>query len=147
MNPEIKERWVAALRSGEYAQTMGFLHDKEGFCCLGVLCEIAVADGVIEKWEPNPNTFTTAIRPDEKLIMFYGRRGSDDLDEASQTSLPTLVIEWAGLSSSNPEVFSPEVLEYEDFRAEDYGQTDLASLNDDDQLTFEEIADVIEKQL
>lgn len=46
MNPEIKKRWVEALRSGKYAQTAGVLHQKfdsykpAGFCCLGVLREV-----------------------------------------------------------------------------------------------------------
>lgn len=49
MNPEIKKRWVEALRSGKYAQTTGALHRKfdeprnhtsAGFCCLGVLREV-----------------------------------------------------------------------------------------------------------
>ena len=39
MNPEIKRRWVEALRSGKYKQgEPGFLLDYEGgYCCLGVL--------------------------------------------------------------------------------------------------------------
>ena len=48
MNPEVKKRWLAALRSGEYAQTTGKLHRLDpdvfepndipaGYCCLGVL--------------------------------------------------------------------------------------------------------------
>lgn len=41
MNQEIKAKWVAALRSGEYAQSTGSLRGPEGFCCLGVLCEIS----------------------------------------------------------------------------------------------------------
>jgi hypothetical protein len=37
-----KERWLKALESGEYAQTEGFLcREGEGFCCLGVACELA----------------------------------------------------------------------------------------------------------
>jgi hypothetical protein len=41
MNPEIKAKWVAALRSGEYKQGRGNLRDKDNaFCCLGVLCDI-----------------------------------------------------------------------------------------------------------
>jgi hypothetical protein len=40
MNPEIKARWVAALRSGEYKQTTGKLRDGDAFCCLGVLCNL-----------------------------------------------------------------------------------------------------------
>lgn len=44
--------WVKALRSGEYKQGYGYLHYKRGgkdkFCCLGVLCDLAVKNGVIE---------------------------------------------------------------------------------------------------
>jgi hypothetical protein len=38
MDPNLKAKWVEALRSGEFNQTTGRLHDYEGFCCLGVLC-------------------------------------------------------------------------------------------------------------
>ena len=37
---EIAQRWVNALRSGEYKQTKTQLQDEEGFCCLGVLCDL-----------------------------------------------------------------------------------------------------------
>jgi hypothetical protein len=44
MNPEIKDKWVAALRSGTYEQTTGRLRrddpDRSRHCCLGVLCEV-----------------------------------------------------------------------------------------------------------
>ena len=40
MRPEIKAKWVAALRSGEYKQAQGQLRTDAGFCCLGVLCEL-----------------------------------------------------------------------------------------------------------
>lgn len=40
MIPEIKAKWIAALRSGKYQQTKGVLKDHGGFCCLGVLCVI-----------------------------------------------------------------------------------------------------------
>jgi hypothetical protein len=33
---ENRERWCAALRSGEYTQGAGALRTDEGFCCLGV---------------------------------------------------------------------------------------------------------------
>lgn len=40
-NPEIKAKWVAALRSGEYPQCTGALTNGiGGYCCLGVLREI-----------------------------------------------------------------------------------------------------------
>lgn len=40
MNPIVKEQWIAALRSGQYKQTNGHLRDENGFCCLGVLCDL-----------------------------------------------------------------------------------------------------------
>ena len=32
--------WLEALRSGKYKQTKNTLRTPEGFCCLGVLCDI-----------------------------------------------------------------------------------------------------------
>ena len=40
MDPELKAKWVAALRSGEYKQGQGLLNNNERMCCLGVLCEV-----------------------------------------------------------------------------------------------------------
>lgn len=33
------EKWVSALRSGEYSQAQGALQTKAGYCCLGVACK------------------------------------------------------------------------------------------------------------
>ena len=51
MDQRIKGLWLTALRSGDYEQARGYLHlapkgGKDSFCCLGVLCEVAIADGV-----------------------------------------------------------------------------------------------------
>lgn len=50
MNPELKERWLNELRSGKYTRGTNALKTfDEGVtshCCLGVLCEIAIEDGV-----------------------------------------------------------------------------------------------------
>lgn len=41
MNQEIKDKWIAALRSGEYIQGKEALRRKDNtFCCIGVLCDI-----------------------------------------------------------------------------------------------------------
>lgn len=50
MNPEVKEKWLTALRSGLYRQ--GHHRLKRGFlnpshCCLGVLCEVASLEGLV----------------------------------------------------------------------------------------------------
>lgn len=45
MNEDLKQRWITALRSGEYEQATGTLknitEDGVGYCCLGVLAEIS----------------------------------------------------------------------------------------------------------
>ena len=41
MDPEAKQRWTKALRSGKYKQGQKALHCNEGkFCCLGVFADI-----------------------------------------------------------------------------------------------------------
>lgn len=53
MDPELKKRWVEALRSGEYEQGTGHLRTKdEKFCCLGVLGDVAGYD-----WEESPGPY------------------------------------------------------------------------------------------
>ena len=52
MKQEVKDEWVTALRSGDYKQGEGMLRqvlddNTEAYCCLGVLCEIAVKHQVI----------------------------------------------------------------------------------------------------
>ena len=65
MNPEIKAKWVAALRSGEYTQTTGALRSEDesghSHCCLGVLCEISKREtgfGVSKNLEENADEDT-----------------------------------------------------------------------------------------
>ena len=40
MLTENQEKWVEALRSGDYEQTQGCLQDSKGYCCLGVACVV-----------------------------------------------------------------------------------------------------------
>lgn len=37
---EFKEKWIAALRSGEYKQDKGALQTNNGYCCLGVAAHL-----------------------------------------------------------------------------------------------------------
>jgi hypothetical protein len=59
MNPEIKAKWVAALRSGKYRQGIMKLRDqRDHFCCLGVLCNIhAQAHPIVASTELDPNRY------------------------------------------------------------------------------------------
>ena len=41
MKKAIKDKWLKALRSGDYKQAKSVLKDDDGcMCCLGVLCDI-----------------------------------------------------------------------------------------------------------
>jgi len=55
MDAEIKAKWLAALRSGEYQQAQGCLRIDDTFCCLGVLCDVAGSDNAAAggKWTPD----------------------------------------------------------------------------------------------
>lgn len=41
MKKSLRDAWVKALRSGQFKQTTGRLVKHEGYCCLGVLCEVS----------------------------------------------------------------------------------------------------------
>jgi hypothetical protein len=49
---EIKEHrklWIEALRSEKYEQTKYYLKNDEGFCCLGVACDISnISEWIID---------------------------------------------------------------------------------------------------
>lgn len=138
MKPEIKERWVGALRSGAYEQGRGVLRGSEGYCCLGVLCELAAEDGIVEivEAELDERLFDT-YEPEERPTHAYKEPNGD-----SETFyLPTAVQEWADVE------FNPSI----DWNAE--SETDklsqfryLSTLNDQGK-TFKEISDLIEEYL
>lgn len=62
MDNNLKEKWVAALRSGKYRQGHRVLNDSvtKEYCCLGVLCEVVgiekkqvTQQGIIYYFPPN----------------------------------------------------------------------------------------------
>lgn len=129
MNPEVKEKWLSALRSGEFTQGKNLLHkfnpemQEETYCCLGVLCAIAVQDGVIEA------PLKRGIAGDGEVPYYV---------YASSTAfLPTQVQIWAGLDSDNGEFYNEDLnsLSHKD---------SLIRLNDDG-VPFDRIANVIEE--
>ena len=40
MRRELRDKWVKALRSGEYKKARRFLENEGNYCCLGVLCMV-----------------------------------------------------------------------------------------------------------
>lgn len=123
LDPAIKADWVSALRSGEYSQAQGALQKGGGFCCLGVLCEVAIKAGV------------------DVRIGKACECDADDCDGISVTYNdsdaypPDVVQVWAGMNSMDPMVVDNEG-----------AARSLSGLNDGGS-TFTEIADLIEEQL
>ena len=67
-NTDLLDRWIAALRSGEYQQTQNALCDGNGgYCCLGVL--EMVAEGEVEIYE---NTGDYRKLPSPEFFMRIG---------------------------------------------------------------------------
>lgn len=127
MNPKIKQEWIAALRSGEYKQGQKTLSSDGKHCCLGVLCELAVKQGVLTKEFSGGTT--------------WFRSTTNDRD-ASYQLLPQAVVRWAGLdcgATYEPDCRSANVLVIQ----ENYSSRHLTDLNDNDCYTFQKIADLI----
>ena len=98
MNQEIKAQWVQALRSGEYEQGKSALHiisgdGKHTYCCLGVLCELAVKAGVAEVISTE-----RSFIPGDSLVRYGSRVDIEKSSNWSQIAiLPDSVMRWAGL--------------------------------------------------
>lgn len=48
MRPDVKAKWITALRSGEYRQGRGSLREHDAYCCLGVLCDLHAKETIYE---------------------------------------------------------------------------------------------------
>lgn len=122
MNPEIKAKWLEALRSGEYKQGTGSLCtiQEDGtswYCCLGVLCDLAAKEGVVE----------------------IGLAGREIYYGESDSYLPDRVQRWAGIHDGiRPDAHNPRI---------GPASASLSELNDDQEASFEEIARIIEERL
>jgi hypothetical protein len=135
MNAEIKAQWIAALRGDGYQQARSYLRTPDGYCCLGVLCELAVKAEVI----PAP-VFNEGYGFNSRYE--YGT-------EKDEILLPEEVRVWAGLGSANPMVDPgklPKGVGWDSDPDGTGGDPSLANMNDGG-TSFEVIASVIEAQL
>lgn len=68
MTKKDKVKWIKALRSGEYKQARGILHDEEdnSYCCLGVARKIGLCRA-------------SPIMPDKVSYNFLDSDTQDDL--------------------------------------------------------------------
>jgi len=134
MNKQNMEHWIRTLRSDQYKQVKGRLkgyrdesRQDVGYCCLGVACDIAEKG----KWVnlayvvPNPN-FQKEVNG-----IVDGLKG---LEYAAD--LPPDVNEWLGFGRGNRDVGVYVEI--------DGKPKHVATLNDEDDFTFKQIADALE---
>lgn len=80
MKKDIAYKWIDALESDEYKQTQGYLKTDNGFCCLGVLCDLYLKEHGKEWSEGRlPHLYT--------------------IDEA-EAGLPQSVMDWSGVQTN-----------------------------------------------
>ena len=130
MNAEVKQQWVEALRSGKYQQgTAALRKHKDGqdqYCCLGVLCDLytkAFPDAA-GRWD----------RVVEDGVVPFCVLDTDGMEHWQHEVLTPAVREWAGLETGDP------ILTFADDRF------CVSTLNDDERLDFNAIANLIEEQ-
>jgi len=105
-------KWVTALPDFPQGKE-GVLRSKDGFCCLGVACEIYRRETGQGEWLRAPHR--------DKDYIFR-------ISESTQSAiLPLVVQEWLGLSRS---------------LGENWGGVSLATMNDSGE-SFQSIADFI----
>jgi hypothetical protein len=131
LTPEQRERiqrWVAALRSGEYKQTTQVLHNDQGYCCLGVACDLysKTPEGQTSGWANHPSQ-----RNEQKIGFEFATPDAD----AYLDILPPAVAGYYGLEQS-PVIKNPKGHGYFDT---------LGALNDHG-APFHTIANLIEKE-
>ena len=132
MNERIGSKWIQELESGRYRKGSGHLHVRGGtasedaFCCLGVLCQMAVAEGVampmVETQGPH------AMHDGQVVLMRYGEEGSGG-------QLPREVQEWAEMVTPLGQI-----------NRDTMSWTDLAAINDQVD-SFSPIVTAIRKHL
>lgn len=123
-----RKAWTDALRSGEYTQGRNALTTDDGYCCLGVACELTVRNGVAQK-----------------VDNAYGHAAEFFWDDASTVALPRAVFQWLGITPDGDLTHGIEYAPHGDGGA--LIADNLVNLNDDAGYTFEQIADVIDAGL
>lgn len=99
MNQDIKKRWVEALRSGKYRQGKTRLRTVgDCWCANGVLCDIAVEDGVA-CWELNSDSYA---------IVSSGSAFTP------VATVPVQVQRWAGVDTSFTKIAGTTIADLND---------------------------------
>lgn len=144
INTDLIIDWVSALRSGEYQQASGRLRTPQGWCCLGVLTDLAIKKGLIDaEWHEDPTQGYSAwsvLWRDHGLRHYIGQTLPDDLDK-----MVGLADDCGALRNESWEMPDPYP-----YPKSSEGSTrkfgSLAAANDDS-VSFTTIADSIEARL
>ena len=82
LSKEQKDKWITALRSGEYKQTIGRLFSGKGYCCIGVFCKavegINIPRTSIEDGEENEPHYNRVRKLIGKGFMYELINMNDD---------------------------------------------------------------------
>ena len=137
MNTAIKPLWIAALRSGEYKQGHHTLHSTDGcFCALGVLCDLFAKQFDL-KWEEQEALIGADNRFITVMALPHEFMNGEKFYSVAVPQSP--IASWAALQG-NPWLY---VTTKEGVRSEYH----MSEINDKLELTFDQIADLIEEQL
>jgi|GEM_PF-1369815 len=117
LNREQFNKWLRALKSGKYKQTIGTLNDRKGYCCLGVACKVII--------------------PKEKLQ--YEKDFDDEGNETKSEYLEGLL--------PDEQKYAPQWLVEinDDFANRSKLNKHLSTLNDEDKYSFKQIAEVLKE--
>lgn len=143
VNKEVIKEWVRALRSGEYKQATDALKTENGYCCLGVLCDIQGCE-----WESAANDFQVDV---DYFKVKGEKHNIEVLPESVSRAVGFKLFTSGDSYSTNPSIYldKPKTIavyeKYKDGGIDDIVWTLLSELNDSG-ATFEEIADIIEEQ-
>jgi hypothetical protein len=126
--PAVKSQFLEALRSGDYDQgNLQLRTYSDKFCCLGVLTDLAVKAGVV-RWVESEHGW--GVR--ERL--------PNGTEQINTTDLSDKVMRWAGLEVETCR--SGNI-----YTSTNYQEDNLMHFNDEKNLSFEQIADIVEENL
>ena len=120
-NKELVKLWVEALRSGKYQQVQYKLREKPedggGHCCLGVLCEVAKPMLSLEGTKELEDYLDNRGYPPKEILKLLGQ--DIEIEDAKY--------------------------QYISVQMKDGGFILVLSLNDSYNMTFDQIADLLEQ--
>lgn len=97
MDAKIKDQWCKSLRSGEYKQCALQLKTETGFCCLGVLTDLAVKAGVTS-WQEVHATIPSIHEMLPNTVAVWAGIPIDDYSSQPTTNLSVAGDSLSGLN-------------------------------------------------